>query len=126
VHYASPPAGPGHPNYALAVSGAVMFGVSYLFSVGIGINGLADDKEEQGVLLIPILGPVIFAAGVESEPDSPALDTILLVFTLTDTLFQGVGAGMFIAGMASTSRDDASRIPDVRVGPGRVSATWRF
>ena len=127
VRYSSPPRD-GHPNYALAASGAVMFGVSYLFSAGLGIRGLADNDEEQGVFLIPIVGPVVFAATVDDGDgfDNDSLNAFFLGFFVFDTLFQAAGLAMLIGGMATTSRDKDARIPDVHVGAGHATATWRF
>lgn len=105
-----------------------MFGVSYAVSLGVGIGGLNSDTndEDWGLFLIPLVGPVAFSASAEEGVDGFSIHPIIVALTLFDTLFQTAGVPMFIAGLATTLRDDDARIPSVHVGPGHVTATWSF
>ena len=63
------------PNYTLITSGALMFGVTYLFSAGIAISGLSDDNEDLGVFLIPVVGPIVYAVGFDDDGGQERLST---------------------------------------------------
>ena len=119
------------PNYTLITSGALMFGVTYLFSAGIAISGLSDDNEDLGVFLIPVVGPIVYAVGFDDDGGQERLSSsftgALVAFMVIDSLVQATGVVLFSVGVAKpVTEDKGARIPEVRVGAGHATATWRF
>ena len=77
------------------ISGAIVFGVLYLYSGFIAAIGedVSPGNNRAAALYIPVLGPFI-----ELHQSSSATLNYLLVL---DGLAQGVGAGMFLHGLSS-------------------------
>ncbi|RLB50337.1 MAG: hypothetical protein DRJ42_19105 [Deltaproteobacteria bacterium] len=78
-------------NKGLVITGAILFGATYLPALVIGVG------EEYGALAIPIVGPLVLAADkVDGSSSGAGYAYMGLTFW---TLAQTAGAAMFILGM---------------------------
>ena len=92
-------------NKGLVISGAIVFGVFY----GISLVGASAEDSSGGdgsALYIPIIGPIIWGYSdqtydnSESDEDKKARETFGVFLGIS----QGVGATLFIAGLAAKSK----------------------
>jgi hypothetical protein len=97
--YTPPPqevdTGRTRPRLGLVISGAAMFGASYITSVFTGAMIMEAGHDDGAFLYIPAVGPLICAAACGSD-DEPLAAT-LLVF---DSLIQITGITLFALGFA--------------------------
>jgi hypothetical protein len=112
------------PSIGMLVTGAVLFGVSYLPSLGIAAS--ADEHDEEFIpLAIPIAGPFVTIATAESE----GAGTFWLA---VDGVVQTTGATLFFVSLAARQSylrrvaEAPSTTPSIAVGPGSVAVRGAF
>jgi hypothetical protein len=122
-------------NGTLVTASAVTFGISYLAAVGFGglvyLFNESDDDEVMPsgeLLFVPVVGPMLITKDWSSGQADGLRATLI-----ADSLIQGAGVGMFIAGLAlrtqSVVRADelsARPAPELFVGPGSFGMRLRF
>jgi hypothetical protein len=108
-----------------SLTAGVPFLVSFLTGLSIGLSGSRRDGEATVALMAPLVGPFIT---IETAGAGGAG----ILWLMLDGVAQLAGTGMLIGGLVAKEdklvRDyqDASLVPDVRVGPGAATATWTF
>ncbi|MBM4377450.1 MAG: hypothetical protein FJ095_20415 [Deltaproteobacteria bacterium] len=108
-----------------SLTAGVPFLVSFLTGLSIGLSGSRRDGEATVALMAPVVGPFITIHTAEAEGAG-------VLWLMLDGAAQLAGIGMLIGGLVAQQdkliRDyqDASLVPDVRVGPGSATATWTF
>jgi len=121
-------------NTGLMAAGGVVFGVGYLTAFGIAASKGFDSA--NGWLAVPLIGPWVALTRRESPCDiedvevkedaqkcvNSALDEAALIAVIAiDGLVQGVGAGLFIGGVASTRKQLVRKdVVRVTVAPQRM------
>lgn len=111
------------PRVGLLVSGAVLFGVSYLPSLGIAAT--VDEDDELLPLAIPIAGPFVTMGTADAEDSG-------LFWLAVDGVMQTTGATLFIASFVAEQSylrrvaDAPSTTPSLAVGPGSVAVRGAF
>lgn len=112
------------PTVGLLITGAVLFGVSYLPSLGIAASTDRND-EEYIPLAIPVAGPWVTMATADSE----GAGTFWLA---VDGVVQATGATLFFVSLAARQSylrrvaDAPTTTPALAVGPGSVSVRGAF
>ncbi len=84
------------PRLGLVIPGSIVFGVSYVLSFIIGLEGVLAGFRQMWPLMIPVAGPFI---GLGTMPG----DVVTGVLLTLDGIAQVAGATMFIIGLAAPS-----------------------
>lgn len=114
------------PNLALLITGAVLFGVTYLPSLGIAAS--VDEGDDELIpLAIPLAGPFVTIATADAE----GAGTFWLA---VDGVVQVTGATLFIASFAAKSsflrrvagEPLADGAPAIAIGPSSVHVKGAF
>lgn len=120
------------PRKKLLVSGAVVFGVSYLAMASLGIYGLATttgDATGSVFMFIPVLPPFGYALAPTYNASSGS--ALLRTAFFVDGVMQVAGIGLLIAGAVTRGKylerqNVVSVVPSVTVGPKSVGFQWSF
>ena len=118
------------PVSGLIATGVALFGGTYLTSAFVGASALAEDTDvdELGLLLVPVIGPLL---AVETGEPEGAPAAVLVV----DSLAQATGGALLVASIFARKeklvRDDVRTEPllrgaEIDVGPGHVSLRVPF
>jgi hypothetical protein len=119
----------------LMLAGGITFASTYGLSALVGATGLATgdkDAEELWPMLLPVAGPFITLGTSDIGTKDNEGFIAMMIF---DSLAQGTGLGLLIAGATMTRevqvidpvkpRPSAWK-PELLVGPTRAAARWRY
>jgi hypothetical protein len=113
----------------LLVTGAALFGVSYLPMAIFGIHAMATTDDHSGAFfLIPVFPPLLLPFAPLGQ--SPGFGFVRTAF-LVDGILQVGGIGLLIAGAVTSGKylkrkDIAALMPSVSVGSRSVGFQWSF
>lgn len=122
----------------IVLGGALMLGIPYLISAGVGAAGITDHNRGIVPMLVPVVGPFITLETshvFEGTRDQAA--TVGRVFGAMGLIVDGVlqvgGLSLVVVGLAAQKRvvvrdrdEPAAAVPTVSLGPTGATALWRF
>jgi hypothetical protein len=107
------------PDLRYVISGAVLFGVFYLSTIGLAI------RYEEGELAVPVLGPLIDLRRCVSCTGNPVGQGEVAGFVV-DALLQAAGVSLFVVGMVKKKPLRVSVIPSLSPNAPGLVLSGRF